>query len=99
MKTTIARVDQPLRPEAAFALVGGVAVYLLAHVAFRYRHIRTVSKERLLLAAALLAYAPVADEPRAVVTLAVASAAMVALIAYETIRFAEGRQQIRRASG
>jgi len=62
LKKTIAHVDDPLTPETAFALVGGLAAYLPAHVAFRYRNIRTLNKQRLLLAAVLLALVPFADE-------------------------------------
>lgn len=97
MKKTIAHVGDPLAPETAFALVGGLAVYLLAHVAFRYRNIHSINVQRLVLAVALLAFVPFADEPDALVTLAVVSGSMVLLIAYEVIRFAAGREQIRHA--
>ena len=43
MKKTIAHVDEPLTPETAFALVGGLAIYLLAHIAFRLAQRRTRS--------------------------------------------------------
>lgn len=99
LKKTIAHVEDPLRPETAFALVGGLAIYLLAHVAFRFRNVRTLSRQRLLLAVVLLALLPVADRPDALVTLAVTTALMVALIAYEAIRFAAGRDQVRHADG
>jgi low temperature requirement protein LtrA len=98
LKTTLAHVGDPLRPETAFALVGGVATYLLAHVAFRYRNLHSVNRQRLALAALLLAaLLPVADRPPALVTLAIVTGSMVALIAYEAVRFAEGRDRIRHA--
>ncbi len=99
LKKTIAHVDEPLQPETAFALVGGVAIYLLAHVAFRFRNIRTINRQRLLLAVALLVAAPFADRPDALVTLAVVTALMCLLITYEAVRFADGRDQIRHADG
>jgi low temperature requirement protein LtrA len=99
MKKTIAHVGDPLRPETAFAMVGGLAVYLLAHVAFRLRNVGSVNKQRLVLAVALVAFVPVADAPDALVTLGAISAAMVALIAYEATHFAEARDQIRHQSG
>ena len=55
MKKTIAHTDAPLEPETAFALVGGLAIYLLAHVAFRLRNIRTLNTRRLVVAVVLLA--------------------------------------------
>ncbi|MEO6318194.1 MAG: low temperature requirement protein A [Acidimicrobiales bacterium] len=97
LKKTIAHVDDPLRPETAFALVGGLAVYLLAHVAFRYRNIRSVNKLRLGLAVLLVAIIPLGDELDALPTLAIVAGLMCALIAYEAIRYAEGRDQIRHA--
>ncbi len=37
MKKTLGDVDEPLKTVPAFALLGGTALYLLGHVAFRYR--------------------------------------------------------------
>ena len=55
LKKTLAHVGDPLEVVPAFALLGGVALYLLGHVAFRLRHIRTINRQRLLLAGALMA--------------------------------------------
>jgi hypothetical protein len=51
-------------------LVGGVAVYLLGLVAFRYRHIQTINPQRFAIALLLLALYPVALELSALVMLA-----------------------------
>jgi low temperature requirement protein LtrA len=99
LKKTIAHTDAPLESETAFALVGGLAIYLLAHVAVRLRNLHTVNKQRFALAIVLLAFAPFGDEPDAVVTLAMTAGSMVALITYEANRFAEGRDQVRHAEG
>jgi low temperature requirement protein LtrA len=99
LKKTIAHVDEPLRPETAFALVGGVAIYLLAHVAFRFRNTHTIGWPRLISAVVLLALVPFADGPDAQVTLALTAALMWALITYEAVRFADGRDQVRHAEG
>jgi low temperature requirement protein LtrA len=99
LKKTIAHVDEPLSPETAFALVGGLAVYLLAHVAFRYRNIHTINRQRLVVAVLLLGLVPFGDRPDALVTLAVVAALMCALITYEAVRFADGRHQVRHADG
>jgi low temperature requirement protein LtrA len=99
LKTTLAHVDEPLPPEIAFALVGGLAIYLLAHVAFRYRNLHSINRQRLVLALVLLALVPVADRPDAIVTLAGVAVLMCALITYEVVRFAEGRDQVRHADG
>ena len=47
MKKTLGHVEDPLKLVPAAALLGGAAMYLLAHVAFRYRHIHTLNTRRL----------------------------------------------------
>ena len=96
MKMTIGHATAHLHALPAFALLGGVALYLLGHVAFRYRHIRTVNRRRLLLAVVLLILVPVATEVPAVAALAVANVLIWAMIAYETRAYGEGRQRVRR---
>lgn len=96
MKTTIGHFDDHLHTVPAFALLGGVAVYLLGHVAFRYRHIHTINRQRLLLAIVLLILVPVATEVPALAALAIANVLIWAMIAYETRSYGEGRQQVRR---
>jgi len=96
LKTTIGHATAHLDTVPAFALLGGVAIYLLGHVAFRFRHVRTVNRRRLLLALVLLILVPVATEVPAVAALAVANVLIWALIAYETRLYGEGRQRLRR---
>jgi low temperature requirement protein LtrA len=95
VKKTLAHVDDPLKPEVAFALLGGVALYLLAHVAFRLRHGGTLPRRRVLAAAVLLALVPLAPEVDALVALGACVAVVVALIAFETVRYADARERIR----
>jgi low temperature requirement protein LtrA len=96
LKTTIGHFGAHLHAVPAFALLGGVAVYLLGLVAFRYRHVRTLSRRKLLLAVVLLLLVPVATELPALLTLALANALLWALIAYETRGYGEGRHRVRR---
>ena len=95
MKKTLADVDDPLKLIPTVALLGGTAAYLLAHVAFRYRNIHTLNRQRLVVAIAALAFIPVAKDLPALVTVAILAAVSVALIVYETVRFAELRERIR----
>jgi low temperature requirement protein LtrA len=76
-------------------MVGGVALYLLAHVAFRLHTSRTVSAPRLVAAVALLALVPAAFEMPALLTLSAVTVGLCALIAYETVRYAGTRDQVR----
>jgi low temperature requirement protein LtrA len=96
LKKTFLHVDDPLDTVPAIALVGGVAVYLLAHVGFRWRLVHTLSRQRLVAAAVALALYPLARELPALVTLALAAALLCVLIAYEVLRFAERRASVRR---
>ncbi|MBS1870004.1 MAG: low temperature requirement protein A [Actinobacteria bacterium] len=95
MKKTLAHVGDPLQLVPAFALLGGAAIYLLAHVAFRLRNVRTLNRRRLGLALVLLALVPLFDGVAAIVPLAFLAAALSALIAYETTIYGEARQRVR----
>ena len=57
MKKTLGHVDDPLKTVPAAAMLGGTAVYLLAHVAFRWRNVHRLSTQR------LVAAAPVRPDP------------------------------------
>jgi low temperature requirement protein LtrA len=95
LEQTLAHVGDPLRTVPAFALLGGVAAYLLGHVAFRYRHIHTVNRRRLGLAILLLALLPLAIEIPALATLAIVATLLWLLIAYETRVYGDARYQLR----
>ena len=96
MKKTLGGVEDPLKVVPAFALLGGLAMYLLSHVAFRYRHIRTVNRQRALQAVILLALLPVAVEIPALATVAIVTVLVWVLIAYETRSYGESRARVRR---
>jgi low temperature requirement protein LtrA len=79
----------------AAALLGGVALYLLAHVAFRYRHIHTLNRRRLFCAVILCALVPVAVELPALATVGIVAVLLTALIAYETRVYGASRARVR----
>ncbi len=96
LKKTIGHTGEHLHAVPAFALLGGLAAYLLGHVAFRYRHIHTINRQRLLLAIVLLILVPVATAVPALVALAIVNVLIWTMIAYETRSYGEGRHQVRR---
>jgi low temperature requirement protein LtrA len=96
MKKTLGDVGDPLKVVPAVALLGGTATYLLAHVAFRWRNLHTLNRQRLVCAAVLLVLLPLVLEVPALVSVGVLAAVRSALIAYETRRFGEARARIRR---
>ena len=98
LKKSLEHVGDPLHTVPAFALLGGLALYLLAHVAFRWRNVHRFSTGRLVAAVALVALVPLAVEIPALAMLAIAAALLTVLIAYETVRFAELRERLRHQS-
>jgi low temperature requirement protein LtrA len=96
LKKTIGHFDDHLDAVPAFALLGGLAIYLLGLVAFRWRHIHTLNGRRLLLAVVLLILVPLAIDAPAITVLAVANVLIWILIVVETRGYGEGRAQVRR---
>jgi low temperature requirement protein LtrA len=97
LKKTLGHVDDALGLVPAAAMLGGCAMYLLAHVAFRWRNIHKLSAQRLLCALALLALLAleVQLKPPSLATLGALAALLSALVAYEVRRFAELRERLR----
>jgi low temperature requirement protein LtrA len=96
LKKTIGHFDDRLDAVPAFALLGGIALYLLGLVAFRYRHVHSINRQRLLLAVILLILVPVAMEIPATVALAIVNVLLWAMIVYETRLYGENRHEVRR---
>jgi low temperature requirement protein LtrA len=97
LKKTLGDVGGELDAVAAFAMLGGTAIYLLAHVGVRYRNVRTVNRHRLVAAAVALALVPLAVELPALATLAILVVVLWALIRLEAMRFVGSRQRARAA--
>ena len=97
VKKTLGDVGEPLKLVPAVGLCGGVALYLLAHVAFRLRNVRTLNRQRVVAAAVLLALVPLTRDAPALATLALVAVVTSVLIAYEAIRFAEALARVRHA--
>ncbi len=95
LKKTVGHVDYHLELVPATALLGGFALYLFAHVAFRWRNVHRFSTQRVVVALISLALIPLALEITALATLAIITAIAAALITYETIRFRELRDKMR----
>ena len=96
MKVTIGHYDEHLHAEPAFALLGGVAIYLIGLVAFRYRHIQTLNRHRLGLAIVLFLLIPVATAIPALLSVAIAVVLLWAMIAFEHRGYGASRAELRR---
>jgi low temperature requirement protein LtrA len=97
MKRTLVHVADPLGDVAAASMLGGASLYLLAHVAFRYRNVHTINRQRLVCAGLLLALLLLDNllRPPSLATLGVLAALLSGLIGYEALRFAEARERVR----
>jgi low temperature requirement protein LtrA len=95
LKKTLGDTETALKLVPAAAMFGGTAIYLLAHVAFRWRNIHTLNRQRLACAVLLCALIPVAVEIPALASLGIVAGVLALLIAYEAIRFSEARDRIR----
>jgi low temperature requirement protein LtrA len=100
LKKTLADVDDPLKIVPATGLVEGLALYLLAHVLLRLRISRlagrgSIGRGKPAAFVALVVFWPFADNVPSLVALAFSAVVLVALIAYEAIRYREPRALIR----
>ncbi len=96
LKTTIAHTGEHLDAVSAFALLGGVAIYLLGLVAFRLRHVQSINRQRLGLAIVLLILIPVAMAVPALISLGIVVVLIWTMVAYESHGYDERRDRLRR---
>ncbi|HJR96453.1 MAG TPA: low temperature requirement protein A [Actinomycetota bacterium] len=89
-------IDEPLALVPLAAMYGGVALYLFAHVAFRFRNWHHVTVDRLVVGLLLLALIPLAARIPALAAFGALSAVMVGMIVFETMHYSEFRDRIRR---
>jgi low temperature requirement protein LtrA len=95
LKTTLGHVDDSLATVPAFALLGGISLYLVGLAAFRYRHVHSVNPRRMWTAILLFALLPVATHVPALITLTIVAAVLAVVIAYDTRSYGTGRDQVR----
>ena len=88
-------LTEPLPRVALAALVGGVVLYLLGHVIFKWLTVHTVSVVRVAAAAVLLLTIPVIAGLPALVQLAVATFVVTCAVLVESVISAESRRKIR----
>ena len=99
LKTTLSNVDGSLPSIPALGLCGGVALYLLAHVALRLRIGGGWGHGRPVAAILLIGLLPLAGGMQALSALGLVAAVCATLIAYEAIRYRESRAWIRSRRG
>jgi low temperature requirement protein LtrA len=95
LKTTLPDVGAALPTVPAIGLVGGIALYLLAHVALRLRLSGGLGRGRPVAAVVLVALLPVARVIAGVAAVGLVAAVCVGLITYEFLRHRDDRARIR----
>ena len=88
-------LTDPLKGTGLWALYGGVAVYLIAHLAFRMRNVGSINRPRAVVAVLLLVAPLGVRYLPALAALGVLALILGALIAFEVVRYAEARAAIR----
>ncbi|MGV1048145.1 MAG: low temperature requirement protein A [Solirubrobacterales bacterium] len=96
LKKAIGHTGEHLHTVEAFGLLGGVAVYLLGLVMFRWRHVHTLNRHRFGLAIVLLVLVPVATEMPAWTALLIVDLLIWGMIGFEQWSYDERRDQLRR---
>jgi low temperature requirement protein LtrA len=99
LKTTLAHVDGSLPTIPALGLFGGIALYLLAHIAMRLRIGGGWGHGRPVATILLIGLLPLAGRMQALSALAVVASVCAALISYEALRYREARAWIRSRRG
>ena len=95
MKKTLGEPGDALKLVPAVALLGGAALYLFAHVAFRWRAIHRLNRQRLACGVILIALVPLAVAVPSIASVAILAALLIGLIVFENHRFAELRDRLR----
>jgi low temperature requirement protein LtrA len=95
LKAVLAHTDAHLHWLTAFGLCGGIALYLLGLVAFRYRQKHDWNRYKPVCAALILILIPIATVIPALATLAIATALLGLLVASEHVNYDERRDELR----
>ncbi len=88
-------LDDPLKGLGLYALFGGVVIYLLGHVGFKWRTMHKVGVSRLVTAGLALIAVPLVAKVPALGQLGVLAALLAGLVAFESVRFAQERDQLK----
>ncbi len=95
VKKTLNDTGHPLKDMPAVALCAGIALYFLGHVLFRLRNTGTIGWPRSIAAGAVLGLIPLARHIDALATLAWVTVICVAVVGWESVRYAETRDKVR----
>ncbi|WP_204342622.1 low temperature requirement protein A [Micromonospora terminaliae] len=89
------RLTDPLHGLGLLALYGGVILYLLGHVGFRLRNMRSVNRPRLATTVLLVLLLPVADHLPALAALGLLAVVCAGMVVAEVVLFGPARRALR----
>lgn len=89
------RLTDPLHGLGLLALYGGVVLYLLGHVGFRLRNMRSVNWPRVATTVLLVLLLPVADHLPALAALGLLAVVCAGMVVTEMVLFGEARRALR----
>jgi low temperature requirement protein LtrA len=95
LKVVFHDLDHALSWELSTALFGGVALYLLGHLLFRWRNMHTWNVQRAVVLVLLLGLVPVGVAVPAWISLVALTSTLIGLVSYEALHFATRRQALR----
>jgi low temperature requirement protein LtrA len=95
LETTLHHVSDPLDTVPAVALCGGLALYLLGHIAFLFRATCYLFRRRTIAAALLLMVTPAAVTIPALAALTIVSVVCWLVVGYEAIAHRADRARVR----
>jgi low temperature requirement protein LtrA len=95
LKKTIEHVGEPLDLVPALALSGGLGLYFLSHVAFRFRLDRRLGRGRPVTAVVLFALTPAMTELPALAALGLVAAVCGSLVVYDLVHYRDERRVVR----
>jgi low temperature requirement protein LtrA len=95
LEEVLGHTDEHLHWVTAFGLCGGIALYLLGLVAFRYRQKHDWNRFKPICAALVLILIPIGTTIPALATLAIATALLAVLVAAEHANYDERRDELR----
>jgi low temperature requirement protein LtrA len=95
LKKALEHVGEPLDLVPALALSGGLGLYFLSHVAFRFRLDRRLGRGRPVTAVVLFALTPAVMELPALAALALVAGVCGALVVYDLVHYRDERRVVR----
>ncbi len=88
-------LTDPLAAVPLYALLGGVALFLLGQVGFEWLTTHELELSRLLTTIALVVLAPVTAQLPALATLGLVAVVLIVMVAFETLQQSEHRSDLR----